>query len=75
MYEFADIESIIGSETGKITAPDTTFMGFYKGAVFSEGFSISEFKDYSGDIVYLTNLAPVLRQETQTEKISLIITY
>ena len=75
MYRFQNIESIIGSETGKVTSPDTTFMGFFKGSIFSEGYSVSEFQIYSGDITYLTNLSPVERQQTQTEKISLIITY
>ncbi len=75
MYRFENIEPIIGSETGKVTAPDTTFIGFFKGSIFSEGYSVSEFQTYSGDITYLTNLSPVERQQTQTEKISLIITY
>ena len=75
MHKFEGIKPIIGTETGKTTNPDTTFMGLFKGAIFSEGYSVAEFLDYTGDIVYLTNLAPVERQQTQTEKISLIITY
>ena len=75
MYRFTDIEPIIGEETGKTTIPDTSFMGLFKGTIFSEGFAIPEFQNYTGDITYLTNISPVERQETQTEKISLIVSY
>ncbi len=75
MYEFRGPQEILGTETGKGVIPDTSFSGLYKGTIFSEGFSTPEFAPYTGQQLYLTNISPVIREETQTEKISLIVSY
>ena len=75
MYRFQGVEDIVGKETGKRAKPDTTFNGLHKGAIFNEGYAIPEFSPYTGQQLYLTNISPVIRQETQTEKISLIVSY
>lgn len=75
MYKFNDVESIVGSESLKSLFVDTKYSGIFKGAMYSEGFSIPEYSPYTGQTLYLTNISPIIRQETQSEKISLIVTY
>ena len=75
MYRFRDVEEIKGMETGKVALPDTTFNELFKGGFFSEGYAVPELAPYTGKILYLTNISPVVRQETQTERISLVVTY
>lgn len=75
VYKFANTEPIFGVDSTKRTEPDTGYTGLYKGTIFNDGYSVPEFTPYTGDSLYLTNISPIVRQETQTEKISLIITY
>ena len=75
MYKFQNVQEIVGQESGKRSIPDTTFNGLYKGAVFSGGYAVPEFTPMTGQQLYLTNISPVIREETQTEKISLIVSY
>jgi len=75
MYSFSGIEPIAGESSTKSTTPNTTFNGLYKGSVYSEGYSVSEFIDYTGEILYLTNVSPIVRASTQTERVSLVVTY
>jgi hypothetical protein len=75
VYGLQGVEDIRGVESGKTAIPDTTFNGSFKGALFSEGYAIPEYTKYTGLTLYLTNISPVVRQETQTEKISLVVTY
>lgn len=75
MYKLKGSQEIVGQETGKRVQPDVSFNGLFKGAIFSEGYAVPEFTPYTGQQLYLTNISPVQREETQTEKISLIVSY
>lgn len=75
VYKFEGVQPIFGVETGKVAEPDTGYNGPLKGSLFSEGYSTPEIIRYTGQTLYLTNISPVVRQETQTEKISLVVTY
>jgi len=75
VYRFQNNQEIKGQETGKVALPDTTFNGSFKGSLFSEGYAVPELTPFTGETLYLTNISPVVRQETQTEKISLVVTY
>ena len=75
VYKFRDSMDILGLKSQKVTTPQTYFNGLYKGTIFSEGYSVPEFTPFTGETLYLSNISPVVRQQTQTEKISLIINY
>ncbi len=74
-YAFNGERYIVGVTSGKVTQPDVTFSGTLEETSFSFGYSAPEVNKYSGDMVYLSNISPVLRQSTQSEKVSLIISY
>ena len=42
---------------------------------FTDGYIVPEITKYSGELIYLTNISPILRRPTQNEKITLIISY
>lgn len=72
--------------TNKRVNPDETFSGDVSSVVvdgismsvsltFDRGYKASEIQPYSGMMTYLTNLSPVQRSSSQTERISLVISY
>lgn len=63
------------NERDKEVTPDISFNGTFLSQEFSNGYAEPEFKTCTGELVYLTNLSPIKRQPTQTERISLIISY
>ena len=66
---------IQGESSGKITQPDLTANGTTTEVSFTNGYSTSILTPYTGYISYLTNISPVLRTTTQTERVRLIIGY
>lgn len=74
LHRFGSTKPIVGVESGKI-AVSRPENGFLEGQTFVSGYSSPEFRKYSGILTYLTNIIPVTRQESQTERISLIVSY
>ena len=75
VYRFAGSEQIIGTESNKITLPATTFSNSEAGLTFRRGYAKPEIQKYEGYLTYLTNISPVTRQTTQSERVSLTITF
>ncbi len=75
LYRFRGSLNITGDTSSVDTFPDDTFTGGLDGLDFKIGYAIPEVLPYSGTITYITNLPPVQREETQTERISLLISY
>jgi len=79
LFRFVGNQKIIGDTSHKESTPEITFSAGTETTVgsitFKDGYSVPEFEKYSGDLIYLTNQSPILRQEDQTERISLIISY
>lgn len=75
LYSFSGSEFISGVTSEKITQPDTDYSGDLVETTFVSGYAAPEANKYSGTLVYLANISPVLRADTQSEKISLIISY
>lgn len=75
LYRFKGDNYIEGMQSGKIEYADTGFSLAVDGVVFFEGYAEPQVKDYSGLITYLTNIKPIQRQPSQSEKISFIISY
>jgi len=63
------------NERDKEVTPDISFNGEFLSQDFVNGYADPEFKKYTGEMTYLTNLSPIKRQPTQTERVSLIISY
>ena len=66
---------IQGELSGKITQPNITFNGTSTDVTFVNGYAEPVLIPTTGYITYLTNISPVLRTNTQTERIRLIIGY
>lgn len=75
IYRFENSENIIGTSSLKTTAPDTTFSGDLEEVTFINGYASPDINKYTGIISYLTNISPMKRQPTQTEKIRIIVAY
>lgn len=74
LYAFTGTNAIVGETTGKIgTVVD--FDGEDGDRTFGNGYSSPESQKYTGELVYLSNISPVVRQDGQNEKIILILTY
>jgi len=72
---FQNSERIIGTDSGKIVNPDTSFTGEINSHEYINGFGYPEFIKNSGVITYLSNLRPVRRNEKKSEKLSIIINF
>lgn len=79
LYKIEGGSSIIGETTGKEVIPDINFgvpePVSLDGIVFEGGYMIEEVNRYSGTMLYLTNLSPIQRVSTQSERVSIIISY
>ena len=84
LYPFENNRTIKGLESKKETEPDI----FYNldidtsdpvyntlNAKFQNGYARPEVDKYDGNMIYLVNLAPVVRNDRQSERISFVITY
>ena len=74
LYQFQAGAFIYGATSNKVVEP-TSFNGSEGGLVFVDGFADTEVKRYTGNMLYLSNITPILRQPTQTERISLLIQF
>lgn len=74
LYQFNSSTFIQGQTSRKIVEP-TFYTGSLAGLVFENGFADTEIKRYSGNLLYISNISPVQRQPTQTERISLLIQF
>jgi hypothetical protein len=75
LYRFRGEAEIAGLSSGKIEKPDFTFNSISSDVQFADGYANSEVVPYSGLITYVVNISPIKRQPTQSEKITLIISY
>ena len=79
LYEIKGDDTIVGEISKKEIVPDVDFASSRDievgSLVFSSGYSKDEVNKYSGNLLYLTNLSPITRQTTQSERISIIISY
>jgi hypothetical protein len=79
MYEISGTEMIQGQSSNKQSTPNIDYASVLSVEInsitFSSGYSKPEFEKYSGNIIYLTNLSPIQRDDTQSERVSLVITY
>lgn len=66
---------ITGLTTNKIVEPNESFSQENGGQTFDAGYALPEVTKFSGSMVYLSNISPVLRTSTQSEKVSFIISY
>ena len=84
MYPFSNNRIIRGTESKKETEPDI----FYNLTIdtsdpvyntintkFVNGYSTPEVDRYDGNLIYLVNVSPVVRNNRQSERISFVITY
>ena len=74
LYQFDASTFINGAKSRKVVEP-TAYTGSLAGLVFENGFADTEVKRYTGNMLYVSNIPPVLRQQTQTERISLLIQF
>ena len=75
LYRFQGEDRIEGMTSGKSEIPDIMFNGFASGTGFVEGYAAPEVNRYSGIFTHILNISPIKRQPTQSEKISLIVSY
>lgn len=68
-------ERITGRTSDFTVKPDTTFSETMKGTTFLNGYAKPEVSKNTGYLTYLTNISPIRREPTQTERISLTITF
>jgi len=74
LYRFTGDDYIVGQSSDKVTQP-TEFNGTTSGLTFNDGYSNPQINKYTGTLSYLTNIQPVQRETTQSEKITLIVNY
>ena len=82
LYRFKPTEKIVTkreltfpNERDKEVTIDISFNETYLSQTFVMGQAEPELVKYTGEMTYLTNLSPIKRQPTQTERVSLIISY
>jgi hypothetical protein len=68
-------ERIVGRTSEFTVKPDVDFGDSLEGTQFTAGYATPEVSKYTGYLTYLTNVSPIRRQPTQTERISLTITF
>ena len=74
LYRFDGTASVIGETTKKVGAV-VDYDGVENDRTFVNGYSSPEVQKYTGELVYLRNMTPVIRSSTQNENISLIISF
>ena len=79
LYEFKGDSKIVGETSNKEVIPDINFgvpePEQVDGLTFNGGYMVEEVNRYSGTMLYLTNLSPIERISTQSERVSIIISY
>jgi hypothetical protein len=75
LYRFQGEAEVVGLSSGKVEKPDIMFNFTSSGVQFVDGYASPEIQRYSGLFTHVVNISPIKRQPTQSEKISLIISY
>lgn len=75
LYRFQGESEVEGMTSGKKEKPDFGFSLSLSGVQFEEGYANPEIQRYSGLFTHIVNISPIKRQPSQSEKISLIISY
>jgi hypothetical protein len=79
LYPFKGDSMIVGEKSKKEAAPNLSFglpvQEKMDDMFFHSGYSIDEVVKYSGNMLYLTNVNPITRVTTQSERVSLILSY
>lgn len=79
LYEIKGSNKITGETSKKEIIPDMDFGAAaaetLDGLSFMSGYAIVEVNKYSGNLLYNTNLSPITRVTTQSERVSIIISY
>ena len=68
-------ERITGLTSDFTVKPDVTYNESLEGTQFKVGYAAPEIAKHTGYLTYLTNVTPIRRVPTQTERISLTITF
>ena len=72
---FKGEENIVGTTSDFVVKPDTNYYDTLEGTNFRVGYATPEIQKYKGYLTYLTNVSPIKREPTQTERISLVISF
>ncbi len=75
VYRFSGLRAVIGTTTNKSEFPDVAFTGVSSLLDFVEGYATPTIVRYTGTMTYISNLSPVVRSSTQSEKISIVISF
>ena len=79
LYLFEGDAMIVGESSKKEAAPNLSFGLPVKEKMddmfFYSGYSVDEVVKYSGNMLYMTNLNPITRVTTQSERVSFILSY
>ena len=79
VYEFTGDVTITGERSKKDVIPDVKVGAGVPveigGIQYKDGYSIDQVDKYSGNLLYVTNLSPIERISTQSERVSIIISY
>lgn len=75
LYRFQGEADVEGMTSGKQETPDVMFNLTSSGVTFEDGYASPEVERYTGLITNVVNISPIQRQPSQSERISLIISY
>ena len=75
LFPFNGSQSITGDTSGTTSVIDGNYNDDYCGQQYNSGMADPEVTRYTGLITFLENSTPILRQPTQTERVSLMIEY
>lgn len=84
LYQFSNRQLIYGETSEKESEPDVTYNLNIDSSdpvyntinlQFTNGYARPEVDKYDGDMIYLVNLSPVVRNDRQSERMSFIISY
>ena len=74
LYAFSGSNAIVGADSTKSVTPDIESITV-DGITFTAGYAQPEITKYSGIMTYLSNISPVTRTTSQSERITLLIAY
>ena len=75
MVRFSNAYPIVGLTSGKSGTVESDFDNPAGGLDFNNGLAEPEFDKTEGMMTYLSNVSPVVRDESQSERINLIISF
>ena len=75
MHYFRVENKIVGDTSETEAEPDSSYNDYIDHIQFRNGYGVPEILRYSGTFSYLLNLSPVTRKDTQSERVTLLISY